>query len=134
MNTFKIVGIGTTRTNLNTGIQRHSFGLSTAVRHRRPNTYFGWRDGDVSGDQVNDGSIELDLGGGPGLFYVPTDAPATFDSAIAVGNSFAYRRRPRRWHVGAHLLRRGDRPRQRRRSLLLGMGLAGLTAFKRWRG
>jgi hypothetical protein len=88
--TFAIVGIGTTRVDAASGVQRFAFDLVSGSALVGANTYFGWRDGNIDGTVINDGSIELDYGGGPGLEYYPTNPPTYFRSLIAPGQTYLF--------------------------------------------
>jgi hypothetical protein len=88
--TFQIAGVGTARTNLASGIQSHAFGLSSgSAVIGGANYYFGWRDG-TAGGAADNGVIELDFGGGPGLYYYPTNPPTLFNAPVNAGDSFTF--------------------------------------------
>ena len=129
---FQIVGVGTTRTNANTGAQRFDFQLVDGSAVVGANTYFGWRDGDSGGAQLNDGSIELNYDKGPGLFYYPTNAPTRLEGPIGLGATFSFTQastQDRTYSVQVTTVPDGGAT-----LLLLGLGLAGLGSLKRQRG
>ena len=131
-NNFEIIGIGTTRTNTNTGAQYFSFGLTSGTNIVGPNTYFGWRDGNISGSIVNDGSIELDYSGGPGLYYYPTNAPTTFSGVIAPGQAYLFTDNTTTARTYSVEVTTAPIP-EPASMLLFGTGLIGLGAWRRRR-
>ena len=131
-NNFEIIGIGTTQTNANTGAQYFSFGLTYGSNIVGSNTYFGWRDGNISGSIVNDGSIELDYSGGPGLLYYPTNAPTTFSGAIAPGQVYQFTDNTTTGRTYSVEVTTAPIP-EPASMLLFGTGLIGLGAWRRRR-
>lgn len=74
---FTLIGIGTTQASTGPGIQSYAFGLTSGTDVLAAGDWLGWRDGSVSSQ--NNGTISLDMSGGPGLFYHTCDNP-TADS------------------------------------------------------
>jgi len=84
-----VVGIGTTHARSGTpGVESYSFGLISGTATLAAGDYIGWRDGGTGAGQGNNGTISLDLGGGPGLYYSPSSL--SYGGAVALGNTFAF--------------------------------------------
>lgn len=82
---FDVVGIGTTRTNLLTGVQSFSFGLAGGTDIVTASTVFGWKDGAPVGDYLYG---VVDMSSDPGrLTYAVLDN--NFPVDITLGQSYS---------------------------------------------
>ncbi|MBN2023598.1 MAG: hypothetical protein JW809_12505 [Pirellulales bacterium] len=65
---FQIAGIGTTRATDRGGIQEFAFDLVSGSALIGPDSYLGWRDGNIDGTVVNQGVIEFEWESDPSTY------------------------------------------------------------------